>query len=153
MPFYVILEEPISGDDPERQVINCFRRCELKPILDSAGNVESSTTACSYIELSEASTKCPLDDPKISCERIQIMIATSGLQLFYNYIGILYKWAATTIGIVAVLIIVFSGIQISMSAGGEITEAKNRIVKSIVGLVILFLSGLILYTINPTFFV
>ena len=40
-------------------------------------------------------------------------------------------------------------------AGGDtqaVENAKSRIVKSLSGIVVLFLSGLILYTINPTFF-
>ena len=62
--------------------------------------------------------------------------------------------AAGVVGIIAVLIIVISGIQISMDQGGgeSVTSAKNRIMQSLAGLVILFLSALILYTINPTFF-
>ena len=57
-------------------------------------------------------------------------------------------------GIIAVLVIVVSGIQISIDQGsGEgVTAAKNRITQSLAGLVILFLSALILYSINPTFF-
>jgi type IV secretory pathway VirB2 component (pilin) len=56
--------------------------------------------------------------------------------------------------VIAVLIIVISGIQISAAGGDQttVTNAKNRIVQSLGGLVILFLSAIILYTINPTFF-
>ena len=55
---------------------------------------------------------------------------------------------------IAVLIMVISGIQISAAAGDQqaVTNAKNRIVQSLGGLALLFLSGIVLYTINPTFF-
>ncbi|GEM_PF-2512545 len=84
-------------------------------------------------------------------ERIE---GTSGSGLLANYIGAIYKWAAGIVGIVAVLIMVASGIQISAAGGdsAKLDSAKNRILQSIIGLAILFLSGLILYTINPTFF-
>jgi threonine/homoserine/homoserine lactone efflux protein len=66
----------------------------------------------------------------------------------------LYRWAVSIVGIIAVLLMVFSGIQISTAGGdtGKIDEAKNRIMQSLIAIAILFLSGLILYTINPGFF-
>ena len=50
---------------------------------------------------------------------------------------------------------VYSGIEISMAAedSAKVDAAKARIMQSIAGLVLLFLSGLVLYTINPSFFV
>lgn len=46
--------------------------------------------------------------------------------------------------------IVLSGIQYSLSGGGEdAKKAKTRIVQLITGLVLLFLTGLILNTVAP----
>lgn len=97
----------------------------------------------------------PFNEAKTySCTIQERIEGTSGSGLLANYIGALYKWAAGIVGIVAVLIMVASGIQISAAGGdsAKLDSAKNRILQSIVGLAILFLSGLILYTINPTFF-
>lgn len=92
--------------------------------------------------------------PLVRCSVMERITGKSGTDIFSQYVGALYKWAAGIVGIITVLIIVFSGVQISASAdGGQIDEAKHRIMQSIIGLVILFLAGLILYTINPGFFV
>lgn len=87
------------------------------------------------------------------CERRQWIIGTSGTGIVKIYVKQLYIWGAGVIGFIAVVTMVISGIQISVSGvSGDITEAKERIFKALGGLVLLFLSGLILYTINPTFF-
>ena len=94
--------------------------------------------------------------PIWTCSRGERITGTSGTDLISKFVGALYRWLASIIGIISVLVMVASGIEISMaqdgSAGG-MEAAKKRILGSIIGLVVLFLSGLILYTINPTFFV
>lgn len=89
-----------------------------------------------------------------SCSLMERLSGKSGSDVFAKYIGILYRWAAGIVGIVAVLIIVASGIQISAAGAdtGSIDKAKARIIQAIVGLAILFSAGLILYSINPTYF-
>lgn len=57
-----------------------------------------------------------------------------------------------------VLLIVVSGIQIMFSAGsngifGSLDEARSRITWAIIGLMVLFFSGLILQVLNDTFYV
>lgn len=93
--------------------------------------------------------------PSVRCSLLNRISSDSGVGLFAQYVGALYRWAAGVVGIVAVLVMVFSGVQISMAGGdsAKLDSAKNRIMQSIIGLAILFLSGLILYTINPGFFV
>ncbi len=90
-----------------------------------------------------------------SCKAIQVYLSKGGTSLILNYIATIYKWAASIVGIIAVTVIIISGIQISLAGGDTqaVENAKARIVKSLSGIVILFLSGLILYTINPTFFI
>lgn len=87
------------------------------------------------------------------CERRQWIIASSGTGLISVFVKQAYIWGTGFVGLSAVIAIVWSGIQISVSGvSGDITQAKERIIQAISGLVLLFLSGLILYTINPTFF-
>lgn len=97
----------------------------------------------------------PFDqNPTFSCSIVERITGKSGTDLFGRYISALYRWAASVVGIVAVLIMVYSGIQITIAGPDEakITEAKDRIMQSLIGIAILFLSGVILYTINPGFF-
>lgn len=146
--FYVILEEPLGGPDAKY----CFRVCknaEVKPGQASAGNTK--TRIC---ELKDTCVGGGALTDNVNCQRIQIIQADGGLDLLNQYVRMIYLWSAGVIGIIAVLIIVVSGIEMMITgSSGSIDEAKSRIVKSLLGLVILFLSGLILYTINPTFFV
>ncbi len=89
----------------------------------------------------------------IYCEKRQWIIGDSGASIIKIYVKQIYIWAAGIIGFVAVTTIVLNGIRISVSGvSGDITQAKDRIIQAISGLVLLFLSGLILYTINPSFF-
>jgi|GEM_PF-2124156 len=89
----------------------------------------------------------------MECSRRQWIIGDSGASIIKVYVKQIYIWAAGTIGFIAVVTIVLNGIRISVSGvSGDITQAKERIIQAISGLVLLFMSGLILYTINPTFF-
>lgn len=91
---------------------------------------------------------------RYSCKEVKVTLTKGGTVAIYGYIGDIYKWGASIVGVVTVTVIIISGIQIS-AAGGDpeaIGSAKKRIIQSIVGIVVLLLSGLILNTINPTFF-
>jgi len=101
----------------------------------------------------EKNPSCPAP-PGVQCSLVQILKGTSGSGLIKTYIAIIYRWAAGVVGIVAVLVIVLSGIQISLDQGGgeSVSASKTRIMQSLAALAVLFLSALILYTINPTFF-
>lgn len=92
--------------------------------------------------------------PMISCTILERVTGKSGTEILSKYMHTIYIWASGLVGIIAVLTMVYSGIQISTAGGdsAKIDSAKTRITQSIIGIVILFLSGLILYTINPTFF-
>lgn len=88
------------------------------------------------------------------CKEVMVLLSTGGPTMIMGFISMIYKWGASIVGLIAVLVIVISGIQISASGGDSsaIDGAKGRILKSIGGLAVLFLSGVILYTINPNFF-
>ena len=79
----------------------------------------------------------------------------NGYELVGNFIGVIYKYAASVLGIICVLVIVISGGQImfgGVSADNE-TDAKERIFQALGSLVLLFLTALILKTVNPGFFI
>ncbi len=78
----------------------------------------------------------------------------NGIDLFTNYIALIYKYAASIIGIICVLIIVISGVQISFGGANSelVNQGKERIMQAIFSLALLFLSALILKAINPGFF-
>lgn len=110
-------------------------------------------------EAQEAEVLCPVGvacqellEP-INCTYI-VMSTEGGTDFLKTYISLLYRWIAGIIGFVAVLSIVISGIQISVGGASEqsVSAAKERIGKVFAGLALLFLTSLILYTINPTFF-
>lgn len=84
----------------------------------------------------------------------QIIVGSDGSEILVTYAKILYKWLAGFIGLVAVLFIIVGGIQISTAGANQegMQQGKDRIIAALVALTILFLSSLILYTINPTFF-
>jgi hypothetical protein len=149
-----IIEEPIGNPtenkptiEPGKEdpviVINCFRKsvCETD---------ENNRKTC---EPPVFATICSNDGDDI-CQPIQAYLARSGANLLYSYVGNIYRWAAGMIGIVTVLYLVVGGVEIATAGGdqGKIDKAKERIMQSITGLVLLFLSALILYTINPNFF-
>lgn len=139
-----------QGELKER-VKKLFDDVSKEPMDDSKCNTDNSKTAIS----DNIPVSTPFDQNKtFSCSIQERITGSSGSEVLANYIGAIYRWAAGIVGIVAVLIMVASGIQMSAAGGdsAKLDEAKNRILKSIIGLAILFLSGLILYTINPTFF-
>lgn len=147
-----IVEEQIATSNPEvktpdTQIFECIRVNEVCP--ETAGTTQEQMCS-TYKELSEVST-CPSG---ASCQRVQVFFNKSGTSLLYAYIGVIYRWAAGTIGIVCVIILVVSGLQITIAGdnSGKIDEAKERITQSLAGLALLFLSAVILYTINPNFF-
>lgn len=157
-----IIEEPLSsGEETVGDTI--FRPCFRNTLQYTDSEKKSHTLSLLGKECSPngQSLAARADEdleqykPKFSCKEVQVLLSTGGTSLIYGYIGMIYRWGASIVGIIAVLVIVLSGIQLS-AAGGEqeaVTKAKTRILQSIAGIVVLFLSGLILYTINPNFFV
>jgi len=142
---------PESNKSPDAVIIECIR-VSGPGSCQGAGNTGSQQTQiCSeYKEVGEVKT-CPTGS---SCQRVQVFFAKSGTSLLYSYIGLIYRWAAGTIGIICVILLVVSGLQITVAGdnAGKIDEAKERITQSLAGLALLFLSAVILYTINPNFF-
>lgn len=135
-----VLEEQIGepGTNEVTVSLNCFR------VTKKEGDKWNSTYEDS----------CPGITADTKCQRVQIFLAESGTSLLYGYISRIYRWAASVVGVMAVLYLIWGGIQIATAGdnSGKIDEAKQKIFQSIAGLILLFLSGVILYTINPNFF-
>jgi hypothetical protein len=91
---------------------------------------------------------------KVFCDRVQVLFSTSGSDLVKNYVGLIYRWATGFVGVVAVLVIIINGIRMSTSNGDQSTveSARDSIIKSLTSIAILFLAGILLYSINPNFF-
>lgn len=95
------------------------------------------------------------DDPKVKTGKwLQVVMGDDGSKILQDYVKLIYIWLAGFIGVVAVLMIIAGGIQISIAGADQsnLDDGKKRIVSALVGLVLLFLTTLILYTINPNFF-
>jgi len=88
-----------------------------------------------------------------NCKPVYIIKGENGIDILQTYIKQIYVWGASIVGIIGVLVIVISALQITTSAGGDVSAAKTRIFQSITGIALLFLSALILYILNPNFFV
>lgn len=141
-----VLEETIGAEEPLIEgsvgIFNCMRVTETIP--DATGK-EAKTSK--YASLGS----CPSGG---ICQRVQVIVAESGISLLFGYLGLIYRWSAGVIGIVSVAYITWGGIQISISGGDSsaIEEGKRKILQSLAGLALLFMSAIILYTINPNFF-
>lgn len=87
-------------------------------------------------------------------KNVQSISGASGVDLLGNYFGMWYKIGALILGLLCVLIIVVSGVQIIFGGASEeaVTSAKARIWGALLSLILLFSSALILRTINPLFF-
>ncbi len=78
----------------------------------------------------------------------------SGIQLFINYFNCMWPWLLSIAGGMAVLNGVIGGTMMMMSGGdsGLQSQGKQKLMYSIVGLLIVMLSGTILRTLNADFF-
>lgn len=78
----------------------------------------------------------------------------NGYQLISVFIHIIYKYLASMIGIICVLIIAISGGQMMFGVVSEeaMGSAKARIGQALLSLIFLFMTALILKTISPGFY-
>ncbi|HLG25394.1 MAG TPA: pilin [Candidatus Gracilibacteria bacterium] len=134
-------------------VMDCFRvtTCEETTKDIEGSETQQKITSCTSTYESSCS---PNTAGGVTCQKVQVFVAKSGTALLFSYIGTIYRWAAGVIGVVTVLYLIWGGVEIATAGDntGKIDEAKQKIIQSIGGLVLLFLSAVILYTINPNFF-
>lgn len=171
-----IMEEPLNVQEtkektsdpskPNYVIRRCFRNTfQYMETVTKAGQIinyiphsvimlADKCSATAQKLMTEDKELGSLNQVKYSCKEVQVILTKGGSSAIYGYINMIYKWGASLVGIIAVTVITVSGIQISASGGDSeaISSAKKRIIQSIVGILVLFLSSLILYTINPTFF-
>ncbi len=107
--------------------------------------------------LSDGSYGMQTNGDYFDCQEVTVIMSAAeqgGIGVLNVYISLIYRWVAGIVGVIAVLIIIVSGLQI-ITAQGEseaITAGKKRIIQSIGGIVLLFFATGLLYMINPTFF-
>ena len=77
-----------------------------------------------------------------------------GVTLAMNYVKIVYRIGVILISIFCVIVIMVSGIQMSMSGVLPETkgQAKSRLLQSLLSLILLLSSAAILHAVNPYFF-
>ncbi len=82
------------------------------------------------------------------------LLTPTGLKAFETYVAMVYKYVGWIIGVLAVLAVIISGLQMTIGAAmpDQSKNAQKRIGMIISGVVLYFLVGVILRTINPNFF-
>lgn len=75
--------------------------------------------------------------------------------MFYKYFNLLWPYLIGSAAGIAVLMAVVGGLQIIMSGGdqGKRQEGIDRFKNAIMGLLMALFAGLILRTLNPSFYV
>ncbi len=151
--------EPGSGTPGEARA--CIRYTEILSCDAKGGGVKKITNQLLLKECPKGVPDLGTDESGqyFDCQGVTVLLidpAQGGTGLLQLYLGLIYRWAAGIVGVIAVLTIVISGIQISVAKGeGEpsvVGEAKGRIVQAIGGIALLFFASALLYVINPTFF-
>ncbi|MDP4007947.1 MAG: hypothetical protein Q8P68_02030 [Candidatus Peregrinibacteria bacterium] len=104
-----------------------------------------------------AGTDAPGESTKITVELnepigdVAIVQSETAMGFIVQYLRIMYNYGAAMVGIICVLVIAVSGMQYAFNSESA-EEAKKRIINSLSGLAVLFLSAIFLYFINPNFF-
>lgn len=87
------------------------------------------------------------------CQIRQWLIADTGMGILQLYVKQLFTFGSMIVGAVAVGIIILNGVKISVSGvSGDISDAKQKILQSFSGIILLFFAAIILYIVNPGFF-
>ena len=159
--IYALTEEPLGSPDNKDFSFRCVRRthCFLDP--KSKGLRKCTVTyepTCTGTPTPDNELNTKMGDPNSDytiCENVQVLIADGGTDMLFKYIGLIYRYMVGLGSILAVLMIIIAGIL--RAAAGDNSEmlakSKKMMTQTIIGLIILLLSAVILYTINPNFFV
>lgn len=78
-----------------------------------------------------------------------------GIGVFFTYFNLAWPWVVGSAAGVAVLQALYGGVKMMLSGGdsGKREEGKSKIMWALAGLLMIGLSGLILETLNPLFYV
>lgn len=147
------ITEPIAPSvklDANTFILDVYQgSCCLAPYKDP----QTGKITCSDVRTIYTDTYTHCTENGINCQQRQWLIASSGIGLLKLFVKQVYTWGAFAVGFIALGTIIFNGFKISMSGvSGDVSDSKNKILQAISGIVLLFLSSLILYTINPDFF-
>ena len=164
----VVITEEKLGNPDNKTTFMCSRKIDFSaPPATTPGKPGESTPApantykTSYVsDCKSTLTPAQINEarqngqPFTICEPVMVYLSAAGTGLLYYYIGQVYRYVAGVGGLLAVLILVIAGIMRTTAGDNtnQITQANNLVTKSITGLIVLFLSAIILYTINPNFF-
>ncbi len=157
-----VLEEPLRIQDTEQISTDgtfierpCYRH--VFRFYDQTTTPDLSRINCASEQSAELHKIANTleDNGAYSCKAVLVILSKGGTTMLYYYIGMIYRWGVSIVGIIAVLVIVLNGIRISASGGDPeaINKSKRMIIQSLAAIAVLILSGIILYTINPDFFV
>ncbi|MDD5179511.1 MAG: pilin, partial [Candidatus Gracilibacteria bacterium] len=124
------------------------KTCDYHCIYPSNGRI-----LCENLSSGEAWRYYPSTDGKTG-NWYQVIRGSDGIDILTTYTTLIYRWLAGFIGIAAVLLIVIGGIMISSAGANQegMESGKKLITSALAGLTLLFVSSLILYTVNPDFF-
>lgn len=169
--FFVITEEKLTPSDNKNFSFDCYRKidCAVPTGQTTTGSTAPSLRKCTptYTEKCDPSDPAKIKEqilqkstdgtlaPYTICEPIQVLISQAGTNMLYTYIGQLYTYAVGLGAILSVLLFIVGGLMWSVSGNNANlrSQAMKLITANLMGLAVLLLSALILYTINPNFFV
>ena len=128
---------------------------EVPCIIGAEKTCDSTDTTKTYVGSPVFECCCYKIEFREKFGTTDMIVGKSGVDLMKNYIHLIYVYGASILGIICVLIIVISGIQITMGGAQAdlVASAKTRIFQALLSLALLFLSAVILKTINPGFFI
>ncbi len=86
--------------------------------------------------------------------RTNIRTKGGSISILQQYMSQAFTYFAGLTALIAVLVMIKAGLSLVLSGGdvGKRESAKTEITQSFAGLALLFLAGLVLHTVNPTFF-
>lgn len=139
-----IMSSPVSSTRPQ-----------ARPTASSSSSTAPAATPAATAPATDGSAgyyQVKLQEPLSG--QSSYVSASNGVDLINQYISMIYMWMASIVGILAVLMIVVSGIQIIFGGANpeKVNDAKTRVTQSLLSLVLLFATAMILRTVNPNFF-
>lgn len=159
----VINEEPIGGDISDlggSAIKRCDRVTDCIWIYGDPGKWSCNSSfqdkgSCQNQPRPQLDQEgIPKSNSYSTCDPVQAYVAVSGPDLLFTFITQIYRYAAVTGGVISVLFLIFGGLMITSSGDNSEALGKGKaiVIRSLSGIVLLFLSALILYTVNPNFF-
>ncbi len=115
-----------------------------------------ATTSLTQDRINNLGTDYDLQgEPTVTCEFVTAYVANSGADLLYRFIGLIYQYMAILSGVIGTFTLVLGGVMITTAGSSteQVNKARDLITRSLIGLTVLLLSALILYAINPNFFI